>query len=203
MTRTTLPRLTAAITLGAGLTTLVLLLMQSLIESDQLPWADPASAGTLTFLPAIDEMPAVVERNPPRKPPDPVAPPPPPNVVRDHFTGAGTSGVEITPPRLDDPQGPAAGGLSDGEALPVVKVRPVYPSRAQQQGIEGYVLVEFTIDELGRVVDVHVVEAKPRGSFERAALKAVERFRYKPRVVNGQAMPVSGVRHLVSFELDG
>jgi protein TonB len=48
---------------------------------------------------------------------------------------------------------------------------------------------------------VQVIEAEPRGMFERAALKAVERFRYKPRVVNGEATTVNGVQHLVTFEL--
>lgn len=92
--------------------------------------------------------------------------------------------------------------MSDGDALPVVKVTPVYPARAAERGIEGHVLVEFTIDTLGRVADIAVVHADPRGVFDRAALKAVERFRYKPRVVNGIAIPVSGVQHLVSFELN-
>jgi len=194
-------RLVGATALGVAATAAVVLLMQLLIEPDGQSLDEPPPGATLTFLPLIEEV--APERAPvkPTEPPPPVPPPPPPERLRDPLIGPGT-GTEIGPPRLDAPTGPGSdGGLIDGDALPIVKVRPVYPARAQQQGIEGHVLVQFTIDELGRVVDVQVVEAEPRGMFERAALKAVERFRYKPRVVNGEATAVSGVQHLVTFEL--
>jgi periplasmic protein TonB len=70
-------------------------------------------------------------------------------------------------------------------------------------GIEGYVLLQFTIDELGRVVNPSGIEAQPRGVFDGAGLKAVERFKYKPRVVDGRAVPVTGVQHLLTFNLSG
>jgi protein TonB len=197
---TTLSRITAATTLGAAMTTAVLLLMQSLIESDQPSLEDPPPGATLAFLPRIVETPPDIDTDKLEVPPPPLPPPPHPKVVDRDLP---TRGIEVgfTVPETPPITGPVSGPLSDGDALPVVKVRPEYPIRAAEQGIEGYVLVQFTIDELGRVIDVEVIESQPRGTFDRAALKAVERFRYKPRVVNGQATPVSGVRHLVTFEL--
>ena len=98
-----------------------------------------------------------------------------------------------------------AGGLSasDGEYLPIVKVAPVYPRRALQRGIEGFVIVEFTVTKQGAVRDPIVVEANPSGIFEQAAIDAAMKFKYKPRVVNGEATEVSGVQNRISFLIDG
>lgn len=87
----------------------------------------------------------------------------------------------------------------DGEYLPIVKVNPIYPRRAQEQGIEGYVMVEYTVTTTGTTRDVVVVEAEPRGYFERAAIKAAEKYKYKPRVINGEAVEVPGVRTIIYF----
>jgi periplasmic protein TonB len=194
-------RVAGAIALGVATTAAVVLLMQVLIEPDHLSLDEAPPGATLTFLPLIEEIPADPRPPKPVEPDKPVKPPPPPDVTtRDPF--GPTIGTSFGPPPVDGPLGPTRiGVMADGDALPVVKVSPVYPTRAQQQGVEGYVLVQFTIDELGRVMDVEVIEAEPRGMFERAALKAVERFRYRPRVVNGHATSVNGVQHLVTFEL--
>jgi protein TonB len=91
---------------------------------------------------------------------------------------------------------------SDGEYLPIVKVSPIYPSRAQSQGIEGWVLLKFTVTETGSVRDAEVMEAQPPGIFEEAAKKAVLKFKYKPRVENGRPVAVAGVEHLITFKID-
>ena len=77
-------------------------------------------------------------------------------------------------------------GVSDGEYLPIVKVAPVYPSRALSRGLEGYVIVEFTVMSTGAVRDVSVVESTS-SLFERAATTAALKFKYKPRVIDGEA----------------
>ena len=94
------------------------------------------------------------------------------------------------------------GNITDGEYLPIVKVTPMYPRRAAERGIEGYVLIEFTVTILGTVENPVVIEAEPPGYFERAALNAARKFKYKPKVVNGEPIPVSGVRNLITFELE-
>ena len=100
-----------------------------------------------------------------------------------------------------------SGGLSldsnDGDYLPIVKVAAVYPRRAQARGIEGYVVVEFTVTKTGAVTSPVVIQAEPAGVFDRAALDAVVKFKYKPRVVDGVAMSVAGVQNKISFEIDG
>lgn len=94
------------------------------------------------------------------------------------------------------------GSITDGEYLPIVKVQPIYPRRAAERGVEGYVLLEFTVTELGTVENPIVIESDPPGYFERSALNAAKKFKYKPKVVNGEPVPVSGVRNLITFELE-
>ena len=72
-------------------------------------------------------------------------------------------------------------GSKDGEYLPVVKVHAEYPARAIERGIEGSVTVEFTVTEKGIVEDPVVVESDPPGIFDRAALNAALKFKYKPQ----------------------
>ncbi len=90
---------------------------------------------------------------------------------------------------------------SDGDLMPIVKVAPIYPVEAQKQRIEGYAVIEFVVTELGSVADPVVVESNPSGVFDQAALAAVVKFKYKPRVVHGQPVEVSGVRNRIAFAL--
>jgi protein TonB len=92
---------------------------------------------------------------------------------------------------------------SDGEYLPIVKVQAVYPRRALQRGIEGYVVVGFTVTKQGTVRDPYVIEAQPESIFDQAAMEAVLKFKYKPRVVNGEPVEVEGVQNRLTFAIDG
>jgi len=90
---------------------------------------------------------------------------------------------------------------SDGEFLPIVKVAPQYPSRASSRGIEGYVILSYTVTKQGTVLNPVVVEAKPENIFNKAAIKSALRYKYKPRVVDGVPQDVPGVRTRITFKL--
>ena len=90
---------------------------------------------------------------------------------------------------------------SDGDLFPRAKVAPIYPLQALEAQIEGHVLVEFTVTKTGTVVHPLVIEAQPPGIFEAAAINAVRKFLYTPRVEEGIAVEVSGIRNKVSFKL--
>jgi len=77
---------------------------------------------------------------------------------------------------------------AERDALPLVRVDPEYPERARQQGLGGYVIVEFTVSPAGTVKDPRVIEAEPRLVFEESVLRAVRRWRYNPKVENGVAV---------------
>jgi protein TonB len=55
----------------------------------------------------------------------------------------------------------------------------------------------------GSVRDAIVIKAEPEGIFDRAAMDAALKFKYKPRVVDGVAMEVAGVQNKISFQIDG
>jgi protein TonB len=93
-------------------------------------------------------------------------------------------------------------GISDGEMLPLVNIQPQYPTRAAQRGIEGWCQVAFTVTAEGGVRDVVVVDAEPPGMFDRSSIRAAERFRFQPRVVNGEAVDVPNVQYVFRYQLE-
>lgn len=99
------------------------------------------------------------------------------------------------------------GGLSKGWAgtrdpLPIMRVTPVYPSRASRRGIEGWAEVAFTINTNGATENIRVVAEDPPGVFGRAAMKAVRKWKYKPQVIDGKVQPRPNVRVMLKFELE-
>jgi protein TonB len=139
----------------------------------------------------------------PERPPEPEQPPemPQPNSA-DSFDNR--MAVSMSAPLMEANLnvGGVGFGISDGEYLPIVKVAPVYPSRALSRGLEGYVIVEFTVTRQGTVRDASVVESTST-LFERAAVDAALKFKYKPRVIDGEAVEVPGVRNKITFEIEG
>jgi periplasmic protein TonB len=90
----------------------------------------------------------------------------------------------------------------DGEYLPIVKVAPMYPRRAQSRGITGYCIVEYTVTTSGAIRDPRAVDCQPSGVFEKESVKAAGKFKYKPRVVDGEAIEVGGVQNKFTYELE-
>ena len=103
---------------------------------------------------------------------------------------------------LDLNIGAAGLGATDGEMLPLVNIQPTYPTRAAQRGIEGWAQVAFTVTETGGVRDVVVVDAEPAGMFDQSSIRAAERFRFQPRVVNGQPVEVPNVQCVFRYHLE-
>ena len=142
---------------------------------------------------------------PPEKPPQPDEPPPepPPPSMDDVTPEAQKMAVSAGPVSTNINLSSSGFGLapSDGEYLPIVKVQPIYPRRALSRGVEGYVIVEFTVTKQGTTKDVFVVESSS-SMFDNAAMKAAGKFKYKPRVVDGQPIEVPGVQNKITFEIE-
>lgn len=142
----------------------------------------------------------------PKKPPQPGEPPPiPPSPALDDVTPDNLI-VSVSAINVNTSINLSASGFgltpSDGEYLPIVKVQPIYPRRALSRNIEGYVIVEFTVTKQGATKNHVVVEAKPSGIFDRAAIQATTKFKYKPRVVDGEPIEVSGVQNIIRFQIE-
>ena len=93
---------------------------------------------------------------------------------------------------------------TDGDFLPLVAIAPQYPTRAAQRGIEGWVLVAFTVNGESNVIEdsISVVDAEPASIFDRSAIRATERFKFQPRVINGEVVHVPGVQYLFRYALN-
>ena len=191
---------------AALVTLLLLVLMVSLIEfSDKS--LDKVKRIKLPdiYMPDVEiEIQRLIEK--PEKPEVDETPPPDiPEQDFDKIDGNAAVGQVAAPGNMRPKLGLTIGaGLqaTDGEYLPIVKVAPQYPRRALSRGIEGYVIVEYTVTKLGTVKDPRVVEGKPQGTFDRDAIKSALRYKYKPRVVDGEPIEVKGVRTRITFELE-
>ncbi|MCK5425911.1 MAG: TonB family protein [Emcibacter sp.] len=107
----------------------------------------------------------------------------------------------LAPPTPTDKIGPKNIGISDGDIQPIRKFAPPYPRVLQNREIEGYVVVSFTVNKMGAVENITIVEST-HSAFERPSLRAVAKYKYKPRVIDGVAVAVPGVMEKISFKLE-
>lgn len=148
----------------------------------------------------------VVETNLKQAKPEKVEDPeePPPELEPISFDTNMDMNVVNTAPQAKVSLNLTASGMSsgDGEYLPIVKVAPIYPRRAQTRGITGYCIVEYTVTTTGAIRDPQAVDCDPPGMFDSASIKAAAKFKYKPRVVDGVAIEVAGVQNKFTYELE-
>jgi len=195
-------RLGISLTSGTIITFALLWLMQFLIATGKEALTDANEFRMLDFIRVRqEEMIEQKDRKPP-KPPEVEEKPP-----------------EMPPPQLDslDPTAPkinlgaidvrfeiGLGGTDfnvDGEYLPIVRVEPMYPRRAQSRGIEGFCDMEFTVTQTGEVIDAVAINCSS-SVFENASVKAVLKWKYKPRVVNGEPIDSPGVRTRLTYKFE-
>jgi protein TonB len=192
----------ASIAIGAGVTFGLLFLMQLMIATGRGALSDASQFRIVDFVRVERQEMIETKKDKPEKPPEPEQQPDMPNPDNmDNFDSA--LAVSMSTPTLST--GINVGGLgfgvSDGEYLPIVKVAPVYPSRAASRGLEGYVIVEFVVTRTGTTRDITVVESSS-SLFDRAAMDAAAKFKYKPRVIDGEPVEVPGVRNKITFVLE-
>ena len=124
--------------------------------------------------------------------------------IQDIETDAISSGIGHSMPAARTTLNPVSlADVPDGDYLPLVRVQPQYPRRAQQRGIEGSITVSLTVNADGTVSadTIQVIDEDPKGYFVKAAKKAAAKFKYKPKMVNGVGQKVEGVIYKFSFNL--
>jgi protein TonB len=206
-------RTAIAIVVGAAVAFGLLLMMEALVASGRSAITETKTSRIVDFVRVKREERLERKKAKPDRPPNPDAPPPEaPRPSLSESAGGVSSATAVqasqdVPVEVGDVDinlttgfGVAA-GTADGDYLPIVKVAPVYPPRAVERGIEGYVILEFTVTKAGTVKNPRVVEYHPSTIFNRAALNACLKFKYKPRVVNGVPIEVHGVLNKITFEL--
>jgi protein TonB len=199
-----LGRYVISIVVGLVVTVSLLFVMQLLIVTGKQALTDPRERHKLEFVRVKRNENLNVEDIIPDKPPKPPETPPetPPQDMDNINPDAPT--INIAPPTVQagtDIGGPGGMNIAEGDYLPIVRVAPVYPARALSRGLEGFVDLSFTVTAAGTVKDPIVLQSTS-SLFERAATRAVLKFKYKPRVVDGVPVAVPGVKTRISFQLE-
>ncbi|MCH9693731.1 MAG: energy transducer TonB [Gammaproteobacteria bacterium] len=193
-----------SIVIGTIVTMSLLFVMQLLIVTGKQALTDPRERHKLEFVRVKRNENLNTQDLTPEKPPKPPETPPetPPQEMDNIDPDAPT--IDVAAPEVaadTDIGGPGGMNIAEGDYLPIVRVAPVYPARALSRGLEGYVDLSFTVTATGTVKDPIVIQSTS-SLFERAATRAVLKFKYKPRVVDGVPVEVPGVKTRISFQLE-
>jgi len=86
--------------------------------------------------------------------------------------------------------------------LPLNYITPQYPSVAMEENVEGHVLVEFTVTKEGRPRGIVILDRAPSNIFNASAINAAERFRFDPRIMDGEPVEAEGAQYLFTFKRD-
>lgn len=183
------------------MTTALLLLMDALIHGKDVTLDDEKNKKIADIFMGDTDIDVQRKEEKPEKPEQ--AEELPPEIELDQLNDAqvNADALNIQPSLKADfsMSGPGL-SASDGEYLPFVKVQPPYPRRAQSRGVEGYCIVAYTVTKQGTTKDAVVVDCSSR-LFERVSIQASLKFKYKPRVVNGEAVEVPRVKNKFNFKL--
>jgi protein TonB len=182
---------------GIGVALALFLLMHTLISGDANKNRDRDESVRLDFIQVDqDEIENIRKRTPPPKPEPPKKPPPPPKLTVDTADRPQQPMPDMQMPKIDLGIGAGSGpylgnwsagdGNAEGDVIPIVRIEPQFPREALVKGIEGWVIVEFTIEPDGTVSDPRVVDSNPRRIFDRNAIRAIYKWKFKPRIVDGQ-----------------
>jgi len=143
----------------------------------------------------------------PRKPPPPSTPPPQPRTPELDSLSPNAEKIAISAAPVETDIEMSGGGFSlgvgEGDYLPIVKVAPIYPQRALMRRIEGYCVVQYTVTRQGKTRNPFVIEDQCTSAlFRRPSLQAALKFKYKPRVIDGVAVEVPGVRNKFTYQIE-
>lgn len=189
---------------AAGISFGLLWLMHALIAADPQGARAELGGTVIDFVRIEQESETETKRRTlPKKRIDQSRPPPLPDIraARSRPDLGDAKGGVVAIPAGELVAGPKVGAaLSDMDAIPLVRIAPEYPARAAARGIGGWVLLEFTVTAAGATREVRVVDSDPPRTFDRVAIRAVERFKYRPKVVDGKPVEQHGVRVVLEFD---
>ena len=193
-------RYASAVTSGSFMTLALFYIMQFLIAMDPFDPGDARPRHILDFAPTIEDEPVKpiepmterkkltdVKKTPPRAP--------------QTFFGPKVGVKSPPPPPPPRPSDTIGGWMQDGPLVAIVRVEPAYPIRASESGLEGHVTVRFDVNPDGTVTNITVISSSHR-IFEKAAINAAAKFRYKASVVDGVAQATYGLESRFRFEME-
>ncbi len=192
---------------GIAITFGLFVFMAFLISGGAKRNTENAESVVIDIVSSPPESKVGTRRRVPPPPPPPPKQPPKPQQAEPEPQQAVAGAVSFNVPSVD------VGGKSlgmeapsmaaeDGDATPIVRIEPKYPVKAARDGKEGWVQLSFTINEVGGVEDIKVIKAEPKRLFDKEAKKALRKWKYKPKVVDGKAVRQPGMTVELVFKLD-
>ena len=163
-------RLLGGAAIALIVTFLLYWLMATLVAAGREAMTEGPSGRIVDFVRVKKDQDLNVDQKKPEKPQKPQAAPDTPQPQQNDNQNPDANTVNIGPMNVANDVSLQNGfGLSasDGEYLPIVKVAPIYPDSAARRGLEGWVLLKFTVTETGAVRDPVVLESEPGTTFDR------------------------------------
>ncbi|WP_179957443.1 energy transducer TonB [Exilibacterium tricleocarpae] len=194
-------RLIAMLPVSALVTLLLFYLMHRLVFVEEVVVDEPPTQSIKPFF--MEEK--VIETHKEKPPERPQENDPPPTIIEPD---------RIKPPLIDDgslftggpgsvnPEIPTI-NIGGGSLVRQVGVAPQYPRSMLARGVEGFVDLEFDVTAYGATTNIRILQSQPEGAFDRAAVKAVQRWKYKPRYVEEEAVASYNIRERIRFVIEG
>ncbi|NVK55156.1 MAG: TonB family protein [Alteromonadaceae bacterium] len=200
-------RFIASILLGAAIAFGLFVVMAKLIENSARPVDEIPDAPIIDVVMQPPEEDVQTRTRVPPPPPPPPQQPPKMEPVEPEDAEPDADGFSLDIPGVDTGGvGVNIGGVgamqSDGEATPIVRINPKYPPQAARDGKEGWVKLQFTIMEDGSVDDIDVIDADPKRIFDREARRALAKWKYKPKIVDGKPVKQFNMFVQLDFKLE-
>lgn len=196
-------RVLGFISLAATITFLLFVMMHKLIAQDAKGFVEPPE---LVFVDPVltveeqqtNEKPKMKPIEPPKKMPEQIRPKI--DMAPDDIHPS--IAYNVPSPNTSYAKTEQVFSLVDGESRPIFRMAPKYPTKAAQDGLEGWVELEFTIDASGAVKDIRVTNSEPKRVFDREARKALQKWKYKPLVAEGQPIEQPNRMVVLEFKLE-
>lgn len=210
-------RISGVLLLALMINVLLFAMMQQMVAGRRVELSDMAGAQIIDFIRAPDRLDTASQKRLRKKPPEPPQPPEqfPKQVLQQ--MAALKKPLPMPLPRLKidaphatiDSDGPYLGGISSEapgfimahDLIAVLRRSPPYPRLLKRRGIEGYVLVEFTVTEQGLVQDPVIIESRPHEDFGQSVRKTVRYWKFQPYRLDGKPVAVRA-RQDINFTLE-
>ena len=200
-------RFIVSLLVGAAIAFGLFVVMAKLVANSSRPADEVPPTPVIDIVMAEPEDTTQTRTRVPPPPPPPPQQPPKMQPTEPEMAEPDAGGVNFNMPAVD------VGGVGvdigavgamqrDGDATPIVRIEPRYPIQAARDGKEGWVRLSFTINEAGGVEDVEVIDADPKRIFDREAKRALRKWKYKPKIVDGKPEKQFNMQVQLDFKLD-
>ncbi|QBY03077.1 energy transducer TonB [Thalassotalea sp. HSM 43] len=196
-------KLVSLLTITSMVVFALFVVMASLVTPKQGGISEPLAYTPIEFVEPPKDSTVKTNERKIKPPPKPRTTPPSPTPVASTSQGIDID-ISVPGPSMNDSSLDSMDNfvMADHEARPIVRVSPKYPAIAAREGKEGWVILSFSINELGAVTNIEIVESNPKRTFDKEAKRALKKWKYKAKLVDGQPVAQHGMTVQLDFTLD-